>query len=92
MMLIGGVTRLPKLFSGHTTTERPITPKCLDDLIIRAAGHLAEKFSPGSYGRRVYFPETAKRMEETFQPIIEAFEGKDFEYFKGLLNHTSDVV
>lgn len=54
--------------------------------ILRAADHMVEKFSPGTYGRRCNFPETEELMEETYAPIIEAAKRRDLNELKNLMN------
>lgn len=44
----------------------------LEEIVLKALEHQKEKFDPNSYGRRVYFKETDKRMKEIFDPILEA--------------------
>lgn len=56
-----------------------------EELILESAKHQAEKFSPGSYGRRTYFSKTEKRLKKIYSPIIKAYNKKDFEYFKTLI-------
>ena len=53
--------------------------------IKRAAKHQAEKFAKGSYGRRVYFEETDKRLCRVYDPIINAYQKENWGYFEKLL-------
>lgn len=57
-----------------------------DGQILRAAEHQAQKFSPGSYGRRTYFPETESRLSQIYDPIIDAYKKGDFNYLKSLVH------
>lgn len=56
-----------------------------EEQIWEAARHQTEKFSSGSYGRRVYFPETKQRLDKIFDPIIKAYQNRDFNYLKSLI-------
>lgn len=53
--------------------------------IKRAAKHQAEKFAKDSYGRRVYFSETEKRLSRVYDPIINAYQKENWGYFEKLL-------
>lgn len=53
--------------------------------IWRAANHLKQKFDVGGTGRRVYFPESEKALEETYKPIFEAVDKKDYVYLESLV-------
>ena len=55
-----------------------------DEQILRAAEHQSQKFAPGSYGRRTYFPETEDRLSQIYDPIIKAFHEHNFEFLKSL--------
>ncbi|MFA5025541.1 MAG: HD domain-containing protein [Candidatus Shapirobacteria bacterium] len=56
-----------------------------DEQILRAAEHQFQKFKPGSYGRRTYFPETNIRLNKIYDPIITAYKNKDVELLKTLI-------
>lgn len=56
-----------------------------DEQIWRAAKHQFEKFSPGSYGRRTYFPETEIRLKKIINPVIKAYQSHDLEFLKSLV-------
>lgn len=56
-----------------------------EEQIWEAARHQSEKFTPGSYGRRTYFPETEARLNKIFDPIIKAYQNKDFKFLKNLV-------
>ncbi|MFA6007551.1 MAG: HD domain-containing protein [Candidatus Shapirobacteria bacterium] len=55
-----------------------------EEQIWRAAEHQIEKFSPGSYGRRTYFPETEIRLNKIINPIIEAYQNHNLGFFRTL--------
>jgi hypothetical protein len=38
---------------------------------------LLEKFGPGGTGTRTYFPESRKRLQETYEPVFKAVKEKD---------------
>jgi len=57
-----------------------------DEQILEAGRHQSQKFSPGSYGRRTYFPETEKRLSQIYDPIIEAYNEHNFEFLKNLVH------
>lgn len=57
-----------------------------DEQVLRAADHMVEKFSPGRFGRRTYFPETDVKMEETYGPIIEAAKRRGVEELRQIMN------
>ena len=57
-----------------------------DEQIIEAARHQSQKFAPGSYGRRTYFPETEARLSQIYDPIIKAFSEDNFEFLKSLIH------
>ncbi|HBP51516.1 MAG: hypothetical protein US68_C0010G0077 [Candidatus Shapirobacteria bacterium GW2011_GWE1_38_10] len=56
-----------------------------DEQIWRAAKHQTEKFSPGNYGRRTYFPETEIRLKKIIDPIIKAYKNQDLKFLKSLV-------
>ena len=57
----------------------------LEEQIKKAAEHQATKFTPGSYGRRTYFPETEERLKKIYDPIIIAYQKQDLKYLKSLI-------
>lgn len=57
-----------------------------EEQIIRAAEHQSQKFAPGSYGRRTYFPETESRLSQIYDPIIKAYKNQDLKYLKSLVH------
>lgn len=57
--------------------------------IIEAARHQSEKFAKGSYGRRIYFPETNERLSRVYDPIIQAYKKRDLNFLKDLILSTS---
>lgn len=67
--------------------RKSISPEMLHDkILISAAVHLSEKFGINGHGRRIYFPETEKKMEDTYTPIIQAHNKSDWKFFNDLLN------
>jgi HD superfamily phosphodiesterase len=57
-----------------------------EEQILKAGKHQSEKFAPGSYGRRTYFPETEKRLAKIYDPIVKAYQNHDFNYLKSLVH------
>ena len=51
--------------------------------------HLVEKYKRGGRGRRSYFPETAQRLDEVYDPIIEIAAKKDYEKALGMIEKQS---
>ena len=56
-----------------------------NEQLLRAAKHQFEKFSPGSYGRRTYFPETEIRLQKIFTPILKAYQKQNWKYLRSLV-------
>jgi len=56
-----------------------------EEQILRSAQHQAKKFSEGSYGRRTYFPETADRLKQIYDPIIDAYKKLDLKFLRSLI-------
>jgi len=42
------------------------------EALTEAHAHLSNKYSIGMYGRRTFFPETEKTLDDKFNPIIES--------------------
>ncbi len=57
-----------------------------DGQILRAAEHQIQKFFPGSYGRRTYFPETEERLSQIYDPIIKAYQEHNFKFLRSLVH------
>lgn len=56
-----------------------------EEQIIRSVEHQIKKFSAGGYGRRTYFPETEKRLQKAYNPIIDAYKKQDWKYLRSLI-------
>jgi uncharacterized protein len=49
------------------------------DAILSALRHLSKKYAPEGPGRRTYYPETAKKLDEVFNPIIDMHQRGDWQ-------------
>lgn len=58
-----------------------------EEALRMAFDHLSKKYCKGGYGRRTYFPETEKRLEEIYNPICKLIKKNDFESFKKLMEN-----
>jgi uncharacterized protein len=56
--------------------------------LLRAAYLLKEKFGEGGTGRRLYFPESIKRIENVYKPIFEALDEYDIEGLDKILQES----
>lgn len=54
-------------------------------LVFDAANHVKKKFGVGCYGTRTYFPETTAWIRKTYDPVIEAYDKKDYEALCSML-------
>ena len=54
----------------------------------RAGKHLVSKYGQEGYGRRVYFPEAKKKLNEVFNPITRIYSQKGWEGLWKLVNPT----
>lgn len=48
-----------------------------NEMLMDCIEHAKEKYSPGAYGRRHYFPETDRKLGKTWNPILRAEKTKD---------------
>ena len=53
--------------------------------LYRASQHLMLKFGPNGTGSRLYFEESKKKQDETYQPIFDALDRDDYEMMEGFL-------
>lgn len=82
----GGLDDIGEQFSRAYWYGKKYFPDLDDDeQIWRAAKHHNDKFSPGNYGRRTYFPETEIRLNKIIDPIIKAYQNHDLEFLRHLL-------
>lgn len=51
----------------------------------RSGSHLTEKFGPNGTGTRVYFEESRLRLKETYDPIINAYQKRDFQKLEEIM-------
>jgi len=49
-----------------------------EDRLREAAAHIIDKYGPGGYGRRTYFPETDERLDSLLAPIMKAYNAQDW--------------
>lgn len=56
-----------------------------DEQLKRAGDHIVSKFGQESYGRRCYFLETKARLENLYDPIIEAYKTGGIEALRKIL-------
>ena len=83
----GGCDNSSQAFSRSYEYGLKSFPELTDEeQIIRAAEHQSQKFAPGSYGRRTYFPETESRLSQIYDPIIEAYQKQDLTYLRSLVH------
>jgi len=54
-------------------------------LVYRSARALEKRFKEGGPSRRTYFPETATRLGEIYDPVIEAYRKKDMDTLMGMI-------
>lgn len=83
---MGGYCSSKKIFLRSYSYELQKNPDSdPDQRIIQAAKYLANKFSKNSYGSRVYFEETQKRLNKYYGPIVNAYKKGNLEYLKSLV-------
>ena len=60
-----------------------------DEQLQRSLSHLKDKFSVGAPGRRTYFPETAARLGEVYDPLIKMHDDQDWESARKMIEQQS---